>query len=225
MNQVFFLHIPKTGGGTLERAIRFRFGQVSERHSWTQNPGLPDIDFSPFDFISGHYPYTFAERLNNPVILTMFRDPVARVLSHWAYVHEFGYHHDPVYTKWAREAILEEWLSSPYSEHAASNLMTRFLCNRKDDDLDLAMENLESVDWIGFLDDPNGLQETSDQFLEYVDKDKVAVVGRYNATNHPVHLSLLASQTLWLIQEMNHKDIILYNRAREIMVERKAEFA
>jgi len=220
--QVFVLHIPKTGIGTLENVFNQRFSRPAPRFSWTQRPGLLGVDFSVHDLIVGHYPFQFAERLRDPVIMTMFRDPVARVLSHWSYVHENGYHFDLTYTAWAKEHTLEDWLASDYSEYAANNLMTRFLIDRVHARLPEAMHNLEQVDYIGFLDDWNGLQDTADQFLEYVDRDKIKVDGRYNASNDPIRLSRLKPETLADIQARNALDILLYQRARELMQERKA---
>jgi hypothetical protein len=220
--QVFILHIPKTGIGTLEKSFAPRFEAVAPRYSWTQNPGLLNVQFQDFDLITGHYPFQFAERLRDPVIMTMFRDPVARVLSHWSYVHEYGYHFDPAYTDWTKAHTLEDWLANDYSQHAANNLMTRFMVDRIHDRLPEAMHNLEQVDYIGFLDDWNGLQETADRFLEYVDRDKVKVEGHYNANNNPIGLSDLKPETLADIQERNALDMLLYQRARELMQERKA---
>ena len=144
-----------------------------------------------------------------------------RVLSHWAYVHQYGYHYDPDYTDWAKTHTLDDWLASDYSARTANNLMTRFLNDRLDDNLMRAMAHLEQVDVIGFLDDWDGLQTLADYVLEYIDRDKVRVDGWYNASDDPMRLSRLRPATLAQIQERNQKDIVLYERAREIMQARQ----
>ncbi len=224
MSQVFFIHIPRTGGGSLEKPLAFRFNNVAPRHSWTQDPGLPDVRFHDYDLIIGHYPYSFGNRLDDPIIFTMLRDPVARVLSHYSYVKQYGYHHDPAYTEFMKTASIQDWLDSDYSARAANNLQTRFFCDRIDDDLDRALRHLERIDWVGIFDDPHGLQENLDGFLRLIDKGIVPVEGRYNASDHPILLSELDATLLLELQQRNAKDLALYYSAKEQMAELRAEY-
>ncbi len=218
------MHIPRTGGGSLEKPIQFRFGNAAPRHSWTQAPDLPGVDFRAYDIITGHYPYTFADRLDDPIIFTMLRDPVARVLSHYSYVRQYGYHHDPDYTEFMKEATIRQWLDSQYSIRAANNLQVRFFCDRLEDNLDRALQHMERIDWIGIFDDPHGLQENLDGFLRLLDKDIVAVEGRYNASDYPVLMSELEPVLLAELQERNANDLVLYYAAKEQMAELRAEY-
>lgn len=220
--QVFLMHIPKTGVGTIEKAWEHAFDpdKIAPRYSYTESKGMIGVNFRVYQLVVGHYPYTFADQLTDPALVTMMRDPVARVLSHYAYDHQYGYHIQPEYTRFVKQASLRQWLDSPYSERRANNLMTRFFNDRVHDNLGKAIQHLKQFDWIGFLEDPHALQETSDDFLRYIDRHTVPVEGRYNATDHPVLLSELNPAMLSELQERNQKDLELYHAAREHMAER-----
>lgn len=206
---LFFMHIPKTGGGALDAVLRPLFENPAPRMSWQE---AQQFDFSGYDYIAGHYPYCLMERLPDDTrVVTLLRDPVARVLSHYAYVHEHGYWRNPAYSTFCKQATLEQWLASDVTT-AHSNLMARFMDDR------LALPDdaegvLSQVDYVGFQDVPNSLQEVAYRMAHDMGFYPPLVKGIYNASmGYP--LSELRPATLRHIQAMNGYDKELYDAAR-----------
>lgn len=215
MRPLFFLWIPKTGGSTLHNTFLRMYHRRHIGKSWTQNPGTRDLTFSDEDYIPGHWPFSAAAVMPNPVICTILRHPAQRVISHYNYIHEYGYHYEPEFTAWIRQATFREWLDSPYSWRAASNLQTRFLVDREDDDLEVALYNLERIDVIGVLE--QGLQSIVDQVAPLTGVDAVTVEGHYRASTKTVTWATLAGNTQREILERNEKDAKLYRKALELI--------
>ena len=178
----------------------------------------PEFSFAGYDFIFGHYPYSFYEdRLPlNTTIVTLLRDPVARVLSQYAYDSEFGYWPDETYTEAVKGMMLEEWLEYEPAGKRWQNVMTRYLCDGIMADISTAMEHLNRIDVVGFLDEFDGLQVAANKLCEVERITAPTVVGRYNMANYPVRLSDLKPALLGQIQRENALDIILYNYAKEL---------
>jgi hypothetical protein len=97
-----FVHIPKTAGTTLN-AILIR--QYSTRNIFVLTKNRPDHlpeSFKQFGrrkrnryrVIKGHFPYGFHEVLDRPYLyMTLFRNPVDRVISHYHYVRRSEGHY------------------------------------------------------------------------------------------------------------------------------------
>lgn len=208
MKPVFFLWIPRTGGTSLHNAI-MRLHPI--RHigaSWTQQPQLPDVNLNDSsDYYVGHWPASIIDRLpDQTYTVTLLRDPVERVISHYHYIHQYGYHYDPVFTEWAKDASFRDWLDSPYARYAANNLQTRFLCDRKTDDLDWALASLARLNMVGTT-------ETIFQTLQAVcDWWELAppAIGHENAVTHSLFISNDLRAELY---ERNQHDLVIYEEA------------
>jgi hypothetical protein len=216
---LFFLWIPKTGGGTLHNAflelgIRRHIGA-----SWTQNPGLLGVDLGDgSDYYVGHWPASIMYRLpENCIKVTLLRDPVERVVSHYNYVHQYGYHYDDDYSEFARNATFEEWLHSHYAQRAASNLQTRFLCDRETADLDRAIEALHQFDAVGvLLEARKHYQYVMNRVCDLMFIDAPLVAGHYNVSNKDVRLDDLPSELYAELVERNAKDMALVREAKRM---------
>src|SRR6185436_7498297 len=103
-----FLHIPKAAGSTLDSLLAQRFDPartLTIRNSVKQIEELKALsgeERAKLDLIKGHFPYGIHEHLPRPCeYITMLRDPVERMISHYYYVLRTRGHylHELVTTK------------------------------------------------------------------------------------------------------------------------------
>jgi len=210
---VFFMHIPKTGGGTFYNAIEPQFKNPAPRMVYAETV---DFDFAGYDFISGHYPFKFyRDKLDSDTILvTLLRDPVVRVLSQYAYESEFGYSPDDEYTAAVKGMSLEDWMDYEPARRNWNNLMVRYLTGGRRN-IAVAMENLDKFDVVGFLDAHNGLQTAIKKISELAAVKAPTCLGMWNRASNPVALRDLPPSMLGRIQWENALDTILYEYAME----------
>jgi len=74
------LHIPKTAGTSLNRAIQKAFGDDLRLCPYTRQDEFDRGPLEGFNFYSGHFGYITAKKINAPII-TVLRDPADRFLS------------------------------------------------------------------------------------------------------------------------------------------------
>ena len=90
--QLVFLHVMKTGGTTLNDALRDSIGR--QQHIATDLLlddllCMPAYAVSNAWLLTGHLPFETLELLDSPVVtFTLLRDPVERVISHWWHVRQ-----------------------------------------------------------------------------------------------------------------------------------------
>lgn len=223
MKKVFFMHIPKTGGGTFEASIAPHMINPAPRMSYED---ALNFDFGDYDWIAGHYPIGLAAKLPEDTIkVTLLRDPVMRVLSHYAYLHENGLWTEPEYSEFCKGASLEEWLDSLRGQQDAYNHMTSFFTDENktiftDEEIGAW---LESFDVIGFVNEANGLQNAANSLFQLLDRQPPVVQGTYNASSFGTLLSTLQPSTLDTLQRYNQVDLNLYIAAQLIRAERWRE--
>ncbi len=211
MRKVIFLHVPKTGGGAFDDRLRTIFDNPAPRHSWEDAFGKDFSYWRDYDYIAGHYPLSFIDQFNeygvDIVTVMLFRDPVARVLSHWAYVHKHGYWRDKVFTKWLKKATFDDWLFSDIT-HAPSNLQAKFLSDRVSRP-DSSLNQLARIDVLGIQNREDGLQDAMDILCAIIHKSPPQINNIANVS-YGMPLYNLLPTTLALIQELNSVDIALY---------------
>ncbi len=220
-----FLHIPKTGGGAFDDRARTIFDNPSPnqpRLSWAEAQEKPLEYWVEFGYISGHYPLSFTEQFRDADIdiltVMLFRDPVARVLSHWSYIHKEGYWRNPEYTAWLREATLEEWLTN-LNTIAHSNLQACFLHDRIDYSGDETVKSLATIDILGIQNRVDGLQDAMDMMCKVLNKPSPQITNIANVS-YGVPLYNLKPETLAQIQTQNQVDSALYEIVKDIIDKR-----
>lgn len=85
---LYFLHIPKTAGTSLNKIIKAQFknNKVYPFATYHQVFTNTKLNLDSFEMVAGHFTMSFVKNFNNPVdTFTVFRNPVSRVIS--AYNH------------------------------------------------------------------------------------------------------------------------------------------
>ena len=210
-----FLHIPKTGGTTLN-SIFTREYTVKEFH----NHDLFDRKVIPFselnedhkrriNAISGHHFYGVHEFFNKPYrYFTMLRHPVDRVLSLYYYLKENNY----AGYEWMERMTLEEFIeASPEAHNNQTTLLCGFLTNP---DVELAKERLKSFDIVGVTE----LFDESLYLLKKTFKWKNIDYRRVNITKFRLKKEELPEETIKLIEKYNEMDLEVYLYAKELLL-------
>ncbi len=92
---IYFMHIPKCGGTTIDHIFvkvfsilknynfkRFKNSKEIKKNKLSQN----EIDYSKKYFISGHLNYDFCNNLKNIYKCSVVREPISRVISHYKFM-------------------------------------------------------------------------------------------------------------------------------------------
>ncbi|KYQ92747.1 putative cell number regulator [Tieghemostelium lacteum] len=223
-----FIHIPKTGGSSLGSIVKRNYNKGHFQHHWA-HPKVDVLkDIVKLDGIFGHIKYGlhfYFEKENNtrvPVLesnlnkysyMTMLREPVDRVISHYYYHRQNR--KDPGHAL-AMKNSLKEWLAA---SPAANNDQARMIC--------------------GFGYDFNGnniTEELAEHHLRYTYKyvglterfpESIVMLSHYtgyqsirytkiNSGRQRVSVSEIPQDIIDEIKERNQIDIKLYAIAKEI---------
>lgn len=142
---VVFLHLPKTGGSSVEEILRRTYGgylQAFRGHRQINTAQKFAERIRPnAAVVSGHIPYGVHRYLDRPVqYITMLREPVSRLVSSYA---------------WLRSQLsFDEWLSwvaehAPHKLDVMSRLLSAECFEGRDPDLTSAKANLLACDVVG----------------------------------------------------------------------------
>jgi len=86
---IYFLHIPKTGGTTLQEFVSSQFPESSilPAHLWSELLRRDPQSICEYSFIWGHF-YTYLVRFvpHSLRYITVLRDPIERALSHYGHI-------------------------------------------------------------------------------------------------------------------------------------------
>lgn len=231
---VIFLHVPKAAGATLHGIIERQYRPTAiftiegsrVRESIDEFKRLPETRRKKIRVVKGHMGFGLHEFLPQPsTYITILRDPVDRVISHYYYALQAGPRH--YLNNVIQNMSLEEYVSNEISPEL-DNGQTRLL------------SGIESVDTV------TGFEQCSTEVLESAKKnlqEHFAVVGvsdrfdetlillkkalgwgevryhRRNVTKNRPRKEDIPKSTLDLIEKFNELDIELFRYAREIFEE------
>jgi hypothetical protein len=121
--KIIFIHIPKTGGTTLKDILIRDYGE-DNYYEDTSDFGVPDISSIDKQLISGHISFNYS--LDSNILLTMLRNPIDRIISHYRHVL---YNDHP--SKQYAEKGLEYYATNPHHPQL-DNGMIRQIINKMD---------------------------------------------------------------------------------------------
>ncbi len=223
---LIFLHIPKAGGTTLHRIIERNYRKNvifsiraydidSIRKSIDELKNLPEMQRARLKVLRGHMPFGLHEHLPQPsTYITMLRNPVDRVLSHYYYARQRPDHylHDE-----ARRMNLRDYVCSGISAEL-ENGQVRLLSGVKEVDgingsepcstetLEIAKRNLREHFAVV------GITERFDEFLILLKRE----LGFRNVFYIPLNITRDKKDTpndTSFIAEHNKLDMELYRYA------------
>jgi hypothetical protein len=233
---ILFDHLPKCGGTTINRYLDSVY---PKRHVYDipgNNPlksiekfkNLPKRKRQRYKLIYGHLANELLD-FTNPefVITTVFREPVARIVSHYHYVKRNQEHY--LHEKIKDENIqLENYCYKDLSNELENWYVTHFskmsiyeIKKAPNKAVEIALNNIiNTYQVIGFQDDlPSFVKELSKVAnLNGTFKNK-----KLNGRNNSLRTSKLDQKTYDLIYKKNSLDIELYNKLISLRERKKSK--
>lgn len=156
--KLVFIHIPKTAGTSLKHLLESNYAE-SERLAIYNRDRLDErlaeaLQDPKIKCIYGHFPLRPVVVDSDAVVVTLFREPIARTVSHYNhYKRGLNEEHrklmEGVHTP-------EDFTQLPQGNNRQTAFISGHLKNADffadPDALDLAMRNLERIDYAGFTE-------------------------------------------------------------------------
>jgi hypothetical protein len=225
---IIFLHIPKASGSTLHNIIERQYPSeviysidgLNVRDSTNQFKALPEEQRREIKVLKGHMSFGLHEYLPRPsTYITMLRDPIDRVISHYYYVIRNPQHQLHKQVK-DENLTLQEYVSSGITTEV-NNSQTRILAA-----IDQSKVGFDKITEAAFKTAKQnlkthfsviGVTEKFDETLLLLKKVfdwKTPFYIRENVTKNRQSKQSLPQETLEIIQRYNQLDIQLYQYAQ-----------
>jgi hypothetical protein len=222
---ILFDHLPKCGGTTINLYLAnhypnryvFRLSGMNPHKSVEEFRNLPENKRWNTKLVYGHAAHEVKDFIHPDTLsITVFREPVDRIISHYYYVKQTKNHylHDII----EKDQIqLKDYCSSNLSKELSNWYVTYFtglsleeVSKNPEKSIDLALENiLDMYDLIGF-------QEDIPIFVTAL-KDKLSLkvpqqIDQKNKTKNRVQKEELSQDIIDKISQSNSLDIQLYSK-------------
>jgi hypothetical protein len=232
---LIFLHVPKAAGSTLQEIIARQYAG-GRSYIFTGDPErtrsfieLPESERGAFDLLLGHVQFGMHEYLPDPATyITMLRDPVERVVSHYHFILARPEHYLHESLK-SRGYSLRDWLIQAHPL-VLDNFQLRWLLPAPFGSvppgavtramLDEARWNLENAfSVIGLVEQFADSLACLERAFGWTGLDGAA---RLNANRARPAIDELDAPTLAAIRDVNALDLELYDFARALFEEQCA---
>lgn len=221
---IIFLHIPKAAGSTLNAIFRklYREDQILNLNKYPRAEYLEKLrepekhGLGNLRFVTGHVPYGLHAIIPRPcVYITILRDPVERILSHYYYAASEPRHH-------AYEAIRSGKITLTEYAQKLANGQTSYLSGQKPspEALATAKENISRHITL------TGLTERFDETLVLLAAEfgfEPTTYTRANVTRRRPSTADISEETYDVLRKSNALDMELYRHAEKLFLQRLAE--
>jgi hypothetical protein len=219
MGKYFFLHIPKTAGTSFRQMLQYQFKEsevfVNEKKI-IELGGYPDFavlkekyigELSDIKLLVGHFPFITHTLIGDNVkILAFFRDPVQRVISFLNFYKAT----DERYKNSSMEFIFEEEINQ--TSNMQVSLLSEGFFEPGLSRLDIAIENMKKMDFIGLSEDFKNSVLLSENIFNWN-------LGRKRKVNVTEKKYFISKELMIRIEEMNDEDIVLYDEVKKRYIE------
>jgi hypothetical protein len=220
---LIFLHIPKAAGSTLHKIIARQYASDSiysidglrVHESIAEFKQLPEAKRSEIKVLKGHMRFGLHEYLPQPsTYITILRDPVERIISHYYYVLRSPEHY--LYEQvTSRNMSLTDYICSGITKEL-NNSQTRLLCTKaaletyeqgSKEILESAKKNIQEKFAVV------GLAEKFDETLILLKRNfkwNLPFYIKANITKDRPLKNDISQETLKIIEQYNELDVELY---------------
>lgn len=229
-----FLHLPKTAGTTVSRIVERQYPRrltytIMQESGPYSGPAeafaaLPETRRAAMRLVKGHVAFGIHRALPGPsCYFTLLRDPVARVLSHYAHARRDPQHN--LYPYMQTMTLAEALAQRAHVAQAFDNFQTRLISGvwhtppfgaLDDDVLQRAKDNLRRT--FAFV----GLVERFDESLILLQSTfgwGPVFYTRHNTTGRKHVFNAPDDETLELVRHYNRLDQQLYDFAAELFAQ------
>lgn len=117
---IYFLHIPRTSGIYIANNVIPKL-VVNKVEHFASNRSIVDPEkIAKSEYVSGHFGLTPIELMDNPIVYSIFRDPVERFISYFNYTTGIIRSRSEAYKKF------DSWINGEQAE-IQSNQQTKFI--------------------------------------------------------------------------------------------------
>lgn len=242
--QLFFLHVPKTGGATLTGALSNRF--AARDCLLLYYPPQPDVgSLDSLRYVSGHLPVSFVDRFRMPPFLfTFLRDPVERALSAYSfyrtrppdYINQIllldgapeDYQRYAECLRLAREHSIEDFierapeLAVEFFGSRQARLLGDFRPEGGEERLEEALAGLERCDFVGLTE---RLDESVATLARRLGWREITPLPRINVTTVRLRRDQASRRVIEALLELSSVDRDLYRHGVERYERQLAEWA
>ena len=223
------MHIPKTGGMTLHAMLSKHFHAEEicpERHYPAAL--IPPGAAQKYRFFSAHASYDLFLRLPKPAkIVTLFREPVARMISAYFFLRRFAIL--DIHPRIARELSLSQFLhwDNRHFLEEQTNQTAGFLCGHKylnpdgipwrskSEILDVGFARIESMDFVGITEFMPESVARMWPAIGLEGEPELLTINARSKAEREADEAEVTPEIVARIEELNQIDIELYRFARE----------